>query len=404
LKFLLLNQFYPPDTAATGQLLADVAEHLVSEGHEVHAICSAGLYGGGRHRAEAVAHGVRVHRLCATAFGRGGALGRLSDWGSFYSLAFTRSTRLGRFHACLALTTPPFIAAVGARLKRLWNTRLVLWAMDLWPDIAEAVGALRPHGAAAAALRGMARRIHATADAVISLGPAMTRRLAETGVDPRTIAEIPNWVPAEAVAPSSRDQARRGVLPGLDGRFVLMYSGNMGLAHEFDTLLDAARILSGEDASFVFVGGGKRREEVMRGARARCLSNVRFMDPLPLDRLAELLSSAGAHFVTMQPDVQGLVVPSKIYGILAAGRPAILVGPADNEIAHVLAESRSGFAVPNGRPDQLADVVRRLRDQPGLAQEMGRSARNHYQARLGRDRSVRCIAALLAGPLPRTAP
>lgn len=403
MRILLLNQFYPPDTAATGQLLSDVACALAAAGHEVHVLCSRGLYGGAGDPAEHVERGdtggVQVHRLRASGRGRVRGADRLCDWGSFYALALRHSVRLGRVHACLALTTPPFVSAVGARLKRLWGTRLVIWAMDLWPEVAEAVGALRGRGLAVRGLRALARGLYARADQIISLGPAMTRRLRGLGVDAQKILEVPNWVPGEVVQPLPWRADCLGPDAGLDGRFVVMYSGNMGMVHEFETILDAARLLQEDDVLFLFVGDGKRRQEIADGARARGLRCVRFMPPQPLGRLSQLLASAHVHLVSMRPAAAGLIVPSKIYGILAAGRPAIMVGPPENEASQALQSSGSGFTVANGRPEEVAQIVRRLRDHPRLGARMGRAARAYYEASLGRDHSVpRIVRALTQRP------
>jgi len=402
MKCLLVNQFFPPDVAPTGRLLADVADYLVTCGHEVHVLCSRGLYGGGIvERTDRCRQSLRIHRIGASARGRAGALDRLCDWGSFYALAWERSTRLGRFDACLALTTPPFIAAVGARLKRVWGTRLVVWAMDLWPEIAEALGALRPDGATSRVLKTFARITYERADAVLSLGWRMTERLVASGVDERKIVPIHHWVPGESVRPMPREASLLGPSVRADPAFVLMYSGNLGLAHEFDTVLDAASLLEREGGFLLlFAGEGKRLPEVREGARHRGLRNVRFMPPQPTEQLAGLLASADVHLVTMRPGVEGLVVPSKIYGILAAGRPAVLIGPAGNEIAELLSASGGGIVIPNGDAAKLAEYLRRLRDRPELAASTGRSGRDYYQSHLGRDRALPLIRAALEGSLP----
>ena len=401
----MLNQFYPPDTAATGQLLADVAEGLAARGHEVHVVCSGGLYGGGgtergdaktRGRRDAGTgrggSGVRVHRLAASSLGRARRVARLCDWGSYYVLALQHSMRLGRMDVCLALTTPPFIGLVGARLKRAWGTRLVLWSMDVWPQVAEALGNIRPGGVLSRVLLALAARLYAQSDAIVSLGPVMSRRLTGMGVDPERIVDVHNWAPGEAVRalpPAETPLSRR---LACQGAFTVMYSGNIGLAHEFETILAAAEILQ-HDASvvFVFVGAGKRRAEVVRAVRARRLSNVRFADPEPLERLSELLAAASVHLVSMRSGVEGLLVPSKIYGILASGRPAVMVGPRDSEIAQLLSDSGSGVLVEIGQAGRLVAAIRRLRDRPELAAEMGRAGRRYYERNLGRDRSVRLI-------------
>ena len=204
MKFLLLNQFYPPDTAATGQLLEDVAHALSRAGHEVHVVCSRGAYGGGIVPAPRVTcqeAGLWVHRVSAVSEGRNRFLGRLSDWGSYYAAALAQSICLARCDACLALTTPPFIGIVVVLLKALKGTRLVLWTMDIWPEVAVALGAIPANGHVAAALRSFAKWTYDASSRIISLGPVMTERLCALGVARAKITNAHNWVPGEVVTP-----------------------------------------------------------------------------------------------------------------------------------------------------------------------------------------------------------
>jgi glycosyltransferase involved in cell wall biosynthesis len=395
MRILLLNQFYPPDTAATGQLLADVAAGLAADGHEVHVVCSWGSYEGGRVHAgrRDDAGPVFVHRVGATCRGRARPIDRLCDWASYYALAVEQGLALGRFDACLALTTPPFIAAAGALLKRTRGARLALWTMDLWPDVAEALGSVRPGGSLSRALRGLAGCLYRESDAVISLGATMTERLRAQGVPAAKLVTVHNWVPGEVVRPMPWGDGHTE-----DGRFVVMYSGNMGAAHEFGTILDAADQLRADPAiRFIFVGTGRRRTEVVEAARRRDLSNVSFESPRPLERLSESLGSAHVHLVSMLPGVEGTLVPSKIYGVMAAARPAIMVGPARNEVAQLLAESGGGFTIATGCPDEVAHAIRVLQNQPEVARSMGLAGRRYYERYLGRDRSVAAIVSAVTG-------
>ncbi len=177
-----------------------------------------------------------------------------------------------------------------------------------------------------------------------------------------------------------------------------MYSGNMGMGHEFETMLDAAAMLRGDGSvEFRFVGGGKRRAELEAGAARRGLDNVRFMESVPLGNLSALLGSADVHLLSMRPGLEGMLVPSKVYGILAAGRPAIMVGSTENEAAGLIRRSGAGFVIPVGDAAGLCRAVRRLRDEPGLARRVGRAGRLCYETHLGRDRSVATIARELTG-------
>jgi len=199
MRILFINQFYIPDTAATGQLLADVAESLAGEGHEVHVICSRCRYNGGADRAAAreIVNGVTVHRVGATGFGRRTAIGRLVDWLSFYLLAMWQAFRLPKIDVCVALTTPPFISLISLLLWKVRGTRNVIWAMDLYPDIAVAYGVLRRESLTYRLLTRLNRLLYRNAAAVISLGEVMAEHLQSLGALPESLYTVHNWVPGE---------------------------------------------------------------------------------------------------------------------------------------------------------------------------------------------------------------
>jgi colanic acid biosynthesis glycosyl transferase WcaI len=201
MRILFLNQYYVPDVAATGQLLADVAEDLVVQGHEVHVICSRRTYRGGvqAFAKNEVAKGVHIHRVGATGFGRSRKIGRLLDWLSFYMLAMWRALRLKKMDVCVAMTTPPFIALIAFLLSKFKGTRSVIWAMDLYPDIAVAYDVLSRKSLLFHMLTRLNIILYRNAAAVISLGETMTDRLQSLGVPRDRVHTVHNWVPGEVM-------------------------------------------------------------------------------------------------------------------------------------------------------------------------------------------------------------
>lgn len=199
MRILLINQFYKPDTAATGQLLADVAEELASRGHEVHVVCGRTMYNGGRLPApkEEVAGGIHIHRVKCTSFGRQRLIGRVADYLSFYMTAARRAFKLPRPDVCVSLTTPPLISLVGLMLSKLKGTHGVIWVMDVYPDVAAAYDVLQKGSFFYRFLTKINRVIFRNAAAVISLGEVMTERLQSLGVGPENIHTVHNWVPGE---------------------------------------------------------------------------------------------------------------------------------------------------------------------------------------------------------------
>ncbi len=387
MRVLLLNQFYHPDTAATGQLLADVGAALGRCGHEVHVIASRGAYGGGSQRfpAESVQDGVAVHRVAATGFGRAGLLGRAVDYASFYLLAWQRAMQLPPMDAALCLTTPPMIGLVGSALQRRRGTRLIYWPMDLYPEIMVALGMLRGGSLPERLLRRVSRHLYRRADAVIALGEVMARAERQGGARDATV--IHNWVPGEHVQPS--DPPRRDEV-------VWMYSGNLGWGHELETAVAAMAALRDQHALRLrIIGQGKMQASLQQQVDDAELQTVSFGRPCPLEALSSQLAEGDMHLVSQRPGTQGLLVPSKVYGILAAARPAIYIGPEDTEVAAILRESGAGMICPPGDVHAVAEAAAALAEDPARRKTMGRAGRDWYEANGGRDRSVERIVRII---------
>ena len=201
MRILLINQFYKPDTAATGQLLADVAEELAARGHEVHIICGRTMYDGGKLAApkEQIEAGIHIHRVACTSFGRYTLIGRAVNYLSFYITSARRAFKLPRPDVCVSLTTPPMISLVGLMLFKFKGTQSIIWVMDVYPDVAVAYDVLQQRSLFFRFLTKVNRIIFRNAAAVISLGEMMTERLKTVGAGPDNIYTVHNWVPGEKI-------------------------------------------------------------------------------------------------------------------------------------------------------------------------------------------------------------
>ncbi len=395
MRVLLLNQFFHPDLSATAQLASDLAEDLVAGGIEVTALATRGGYlGGDPLPGDETWRGVRIRRVRATSFGKATLARRAGDYASFYAAAAFELLRLPRHDVVLALTTPPLISALGLAASRARRSRLVYWVQDLYPDVAVAFGALRAGSPAALAMRAASRAVLSRAEGVVVLGEAMRGRVVAAGAVPARVHVVPNWCDA-ALAPLAHDRnpLRRDRARG--ARFLVMYSGNMGRAHDLETLLAAARLLGDrDDVAFVFLGEGARRPEVERAAAN--LPNVRLGPYQPRDRLSQSLSAADVHLVSLAPGLEGLLEPSKLYGAMAAARPVLYVGPSGSEVARTILREGCGRVVANGDAGALASHIRSLADDASESAEMGRRARAALEARYGRSLATRRFRDLLA--------
>jgi glycosyltransferase involved in cell wall biosynthesis len=395
-RIVLLNQYYIPAEAPTAVLAADLLEALAERGHEVHAIASSRAYNdpATSYARRELIRGVLVWRTPTSGFGRRGKVSRMVDYVTFLVGCVWRLARLPRPDLVISMTTPPMLARVGLSICRRRGARLLYWAMDLYPDVAFELGVLRADGWIGRLLRASSNRVIAGADRIVALGPRMAERLTQQGA--RRVDVIHNWCDGRAIRPRPREDHPIRRRLGWDGKFVVLYSGNMGLAHEFETVLDAAAALADRpDILFAFVGGGARAEAIARGAAQRGLSAMEFHPWVAPAELSDGLTAGDLHLITLRDGVEGLLVPSKIYGVLAAGRPALHIGPARSAIAAILDEAACGVALTCGQAELAARTIRRYADDPALCRAQGMNARAAFEREYDRPHALRRFTELI---------
>ncbi len=398
MRIILCDQFYYPDESAIAQILTDLSLGLAGRGMEVRVLCGSDIYAGdGRTKSELgeriAAANIRIHRV-PRLMGGHAKKGKLFRQLWFYGVAFLRLLFMRAPDVYVAQTTPPLLPFVFRVLCFFKRRPYVVIAQDLWPEALEAHGVLRhdsfPYRLLGFLLNGAYRR----AARVVGLGAHMRERLLAKGIRAERIHDIHNWAPSELEnldlkrARKRLEQGILGEVPPKSGPPTLLYSGNMGLAHEFQTLLEALRILKAEGVEFrmLFSGGGNRRDEIRAQAEQMKLA-VEFLPHQPRELLAEHLMRADVSVITMAESFRGIVVPSKLYGVLAVGSPIAFVGPAC-EIADVVREAGCGIVAVNGDAEGLARELKGALKSKARREKMARAARNHYHERLGSERSI----------------
>lgn len=367
-KIIFVNRVFWPNEAATAQLLTDLATALAARGHPVHAIAAG--HEGSEFR------GVPIHRAGASPNTR---LGRYVH----FLRAARRELRslIQPGDVVVLKTDPPLLAVAATALARARGALVVQWIQDIYPEVLTehlgvwSVPLLAP-------LRIARNRAWRASHRCVPVSEDMQSTVLATGVAPACALTLPNWAPQELEVPATPEAiaaVRREW--GVRDEFLAVYSGNLGRVHEFATLLDAAERLRAEKRiRFAFVGGGPRFAEVRAAVAARRLDNVAFFSAQPRERLAAALAAADAHFVTLRPGFETLVAPSKLAGILAAGRPALFVGPPSSGPDRFLAANRCGATVANGAGDALAAVLRAWQGDRAACCDLGVAARRAYEA------------------------
>jgi colanic acid biosynthesis glycosyl transferase WcaI len=397
MKVLFVNQYYLPDHSATARLLADLAQDLAREGEDVRVITSRGGYEGGAWLPpEEVIENVRVQRVSATGLGKRRLAGRALDYLTFLGLAGTALARSEGADVIVSLTTPPMLGPVSVSLGRLRRTPVVSWVQDVYPDVAIALGFVSETGITSTLLRRAARYSHEKAAGIAVLSERMGARLRDHGAPASKITTLWNWADGNLIQPKPPEaSAMRQSLGVPPEHLLVMYSGNFGLSHDLSTLVEAARELERRRApvTFAFVGSGARRSEAERSALGA--TSIRFAPYQPYSSLGDSLTAADIHLVSLREGLEGLVEPSKLYGILAAGRPTLFVGPNDAEPARVIREHGVGWVTRPGDVTGIVDAVAAAASDRVRVRELGARARLEFTRCFDRPVAVRRWHAFL---------
>lgn len=388
------NRSYWPDHGATGQLLTELAEDLVATrrfdvtvitGYPATA-ANAAL------PAREVRNGVRIIRARGTRLSPRRFTGRALNYVTYFISALWAGVRLPRQDVTIALTDPPIIglAALAARPRH----GMVFFCQDIFPEVA---GLLEDFHSPAinVMLERLNRYLVSRAARIVALGETMRARLVDgKGADPAKITVISNWADTSAIVPSGKQNSFAAV-HDLESKFVVLHAGNIGLSQNLDVVIDAAALLASRpDIVVLFIGDGNRKAALEQQVAARGLSNVRFLPFQPRDQLRWTYASSDVCLVSLKPGLAGYIVPSKLYPILAAGRPYIAAVEALTEVAALTDRHRCGVVVEPGSATQLADAIKRLADHREEREAMGMRARAAGEL-FSRERQVAAHAQLL---------
>ena len=405
MKIVFINRFFSPDHSATGQLLTDLAFHLAKAGAAVHVITSRQVYDdlNATLLSQDFVQGVRVTRVWTTRFGRQHLLGRTSDYLTFYlGAAWSLFALVKPGDIVVAKTDPPLISVVAAMVAKIRRAKLINWIQDLYPEVAEALG-IGGIGRIEGLLRSVRNWSLRTAYKNVVIGDGMATRLTKEGIQSDTIQVIHNWADGQNIYAVARENNQLRLEWNLRDKFVVGYSGNLGRAHEFDTILDAAEILkSTASIVFLFIGGGAQRDEIEEEARRRGLANIIFKPYQPREQLTLSLTVPDIHLISLNPALEGLIVPSKFYGVAAAGRPTLFIGSKNGEIPHILRKAQCGFSIEIGQAEEASRIIQELADHKETCLRLGMRARTMFDQRFDMRHALKAWEAVIAAPMNST--
>ena len=384
-RIIFVNRYYFPDQSATSQLLADLAAGLVTRGLSVHIVCSRQRFddAGADLPAIECVGGVSVHRVWTTRFGRDRLAGRAVDYASFYLTSlWTLVALLRKNDTVVAKTDPPLISVIALIAACLKRANLVNWLQDVFPEVASQLDINPLPRWLDRFLRRLRNASLRAAQNNIVLGTRMQEFLTGFGIPAEKITVIENWSEVDVAKPVPPAASRLRSRLGVAREFVVSYSGNLGRAHEFQTLLGAASLLQQQrDIVFLMIGGGAGMPSLKQAVLQQGLDNFRFLGYQPRSELHDSLAAADVHLVSLRPQLEGLIVPSKFYGVLAAGRPVIFIGDADGELARVIVPAKIGMVVEVGDAADLAACIEALKSDTARRSDMGARSYRLYEDR-----------------------
>ncbi len=383
-RIFFFNRFFWPDQSATAQILTDLCRELETKGYRIAVVTSRLDYANkqiqypGREKMG----NVEVIRLWSTRFGRGSIAGRLLDYLTIYlSFFFFILRRLEPEDIAVLKTDPPLLSILGAVAKSLRQVRIVSWCQDVFPEVAMAeIGPAAGMGWILGLLRWLRDWSLQASDRVVVLGRDMRDYLAARPVDSGRLAVIPNWSIQEDRGARDETQLRREWnIPG--HCLVVGYSGNLGRAHDWQTLLGAAELLGDQpDLLFLCCGGGHGYQQLEKAVEERGLSGrFRFLPYQPRELLSASLRVPDLHWLTLKKRLTQFIFPSKFYGILQAGRPLLFVGDSRSELADIIDGARIGGSVSEGDSEGMAALIRQFAADRRELQAAGERARATWE-------------------------
>jgi len=390
-RILFLTQFFHPDPAATGQLLTELAVELAKRGMDITVYTSQPTYHERRRLPrQEVFHGVRIVRLFSTRFNKQRLFGRLANGLTFFLAVLLRLLISRSREPLLIVSTPPFLGWMGWLVWLIQRRKYVLLVHDVYPDVAIRLGYMKESGIVARFWKALNHKMYGHAATVIVLGERM-KQVVEQHIGNRGIPVrvIHNWADGQFIVPRRKEDNWFAQKYRLVDKMVVLYSGNMGLFHDLETLIEAAdRLQAVKDVVFLFIGEGGKKKKLIRMVQQKGLRNVEFLPYQPRDHLPYSLPAGDIGVVALERGVEGLCVPSKLYLYLAAGQAILALVGKGSEVADIIEGCKCGVRVEQGDVEGVVNALMRWQDDPSLLKEMKTRARHCFERYFTKEQAV----------------
>ncbi len=391
-RLLILTHYFHPETAAVAQFTTEIAQDFARRGSEVVVVTSRAPYQ--RDARPLPAHDrlgeIRIRRVLGTRFDKRRLWGRLFNLATFIASAAVETTVGFRGYDVLLVCNAPLLGSIGWLGWVVQRRPYVCIVEDIYPDLAVRFGVLKERSLVRRLWDAVNALVYEQAAAVITLGNRMRVTLEATHARSRKrflpVRVIPSWADGAAIRPLPKSENPFALEHGTHDRLTVLYSGNMGLAHDLETVLAAADALRHDPRFFfLFIGDGGKRARLVEIATSKQLPNVKFLPYQPVERLPLSLTCADLSVVTMEPAAEGLIIPSKIYGSLAAGQAILGLVGEHTEVADIIQAHACGIRIAPGDVTALVAALRRLADEPACLAAMQRRARECFEKHFRRE-------------------
>lgn len=401
-RLWVLTELYYPEETSTGYFVTKIAEGL-AEKHSVGVLCVQPTYSsrGICAPSHELHNGVLIDRCKATAFDKDSIIGRIVNSLTISISLFSNLLfRLKSEDLVLVVTNPPTLPFLASLACCLRGSRCMLLIHDVYPEVLIVTGMIEPGGLLHNAIRWLTQLMYRQNDRIIVLGRDMKNLIAGKvpGYSAEKIVIIPNWADLDEITPASRPSNCLLSKMGLTHKFVVQYSGNIGRTHGLETVLEAAmQLIPVEMIHFIFCGAGAKKEWVESEVQKNNMNNITIIESQPRSELGNLLNACDVAIISFMPGMAGVSVPSRMYNILAAGKPIIAVADPDSELALVILEEEIGWVVPPARPDKLVEAVLQAQSDREVLLEMGTRARRAAVEKYPLSRSIDSYNLLIEG-------
>jgi glycosyltransferase involved in cell wall biosynthesis len=388
-KVLVLSQFYHPDIAATGQVMRELCEDIaLDEDKKVTVITGQPYTRKGntkKSKSYEVLNNVEVYRINYLRLNKENILGRLVGFFSFTISALMKLLIVRQYDTILIVSNPPVLPFLGYMIKIFTKKRFVFLLHDLYPDVALKMGVISEKSIMTRLMNWINARVFRSTDSIVVLGRDAKELLVEKkNVDPSKIKIITNWADKEVI--DKRNDIRMKEKLEIKEEFMILYTGNIGLFYDLEYVIAAfQQVQDLEDICMVFVGEGNKKAELQSLIEEKGIKNVYFRTYQPLEYYGDMLQSADVLLVASASGIEGISIPSKTYGYLAAGKPLLGVLSEKSEIGQVIKENQCGVQVNPRNVGDIEKAIRSLYFDEKMRKKMGSNSRKAFEIKYQRE-------------------